>query len=535
MAVPFYTFMGMNMQIIKNKWMKEKKEILCVETPIESHQLENKNSLVQDVFHKDDSKYGVAIDLGTTTIVVALYDLETKVCLQQCSQKNRQSQWGSDVMMRLMHCQQGREEKLHQMVINQIETMITELIQKIHHESGENCNPNQSNPEADWNKNQPVQATVWNKNQPAQAADQNKNQTSQEIRVKKIVSVGNTTMCHIFLNEDTSRLAGSPFKPAYQGTWRGIGKQIGMSTYAEAEVIVLPGVDAHVGADAVSAGTEQRISSKENVVLIDIGTNAEMILSEKGAWKVCSTPAGPAFEGMEIQDGMRGEKGAICGYHIAKQTGNILIDVLTNKEDSALTNPLGICGSGLVDIVAALVKSGVVQQDGYLLTAEEAKEKDIPKYLWTRLRRKNPSGLAGSEENYYVVAEGTDYEIQLTQEDIRQFQLAKASVQAGLKVLLLEQRISLSEIDQILIAGVFGSVLSIASATAVGLLPSLDQNRIQVVGNAARRGAALALLDEGWVIQMEQNAVMAEHVELAQNEDFQKEFLAAMSLRPWEF
>ena len=226
---------------------------------------------------------GLAVDIGTTTVVMGLYDLDSGERLAGLQEKNSQTLLGADVMMRLMHCQRGSQHTLEQRIREQIQNMAEQLCDGF-------C-----------------------------ALEQ----------IKTIAVVGNTTMCHIFLGQVTSGLAGSPFRPAYRGIYRCKGSDIDLQEMKDTDVIVPAGIDAHVGADAVSMICALQLpETKETVLAVDIGTNAEIALSCKGEISVCSAPAGPAFEGAQISQGMRGEPGAIAGMHIARQSGNILLEVI---------------------------------------------------------------------------------------------------------------------------------------------------------------------------------------------------------------
>lgn len=422
--------------------------------------------------------YGLAVDIGTTTVVMGLYDLGSGERLAGSQGKNRQTILGADVMMRLMHCQRGSKQKLEQRIREQLQDMAEQICNSF-------CTLEQ---------------------------------------VKTLTVVGNTTMCHIFLGQDVSGLAGSPFRPAYRGIYRCKGGDIGLQRMKCTDVIVPAGIDAHVGADAVSMICALQLQDTEDTVLaVDIGTNAEIALSCQGEISVCSAPAGPAFEGAEISQGMRGEPGAIAGMHIAGQSGNILLEVI--PDDRRNIYPVkGICGSGLIDSIASLRQSDILQPDGYLLCdREEADRLGIPGYLRERI----------TEKGFLVYLDPGGQHVCLTQKDIRQFQLAKAAVQAGIRMLLEQKGLTLEQVDRLYIAGVFGGHISKKSAVLTGLFPDIAREKIVIAGNAAGDGVAKALLSEAFLQQTEQVGSEAVHIELAQQEAFQKEFLASMEIVPW--
>jgi uncharacterized 2Fe-2S/4Fe-4S cluster protein (DUF4445 family) len=341
--------------------------------------------------------------------------------------------------------------------------------------------------------------------------------------------VGNTTMCHIFLGQDTSGLAGSPFRPAYQGEYLCMGKEIGLKRLEEAQIYVPPGIDAHVGADAVSAAAFLEGEDFGVRLVVDIGTNAEMVLWNGEDIMAASVPAGPAFEGAQIYQGMRGEPGAISSFKIAASAQNILLEVIGKETageevagEQAATIPRGICGSGLIDSIAQLRQAGLVTAEGYLLEKKEAKDKGCPEFLTERL----------TEEGFVLYFSETGDNVILTREDIRQFQLAKGAVQAGIRLLLESQNLSLTDLEQVYIAGVFGGHISKKNAIATGLFPGIS-NKLQFVGNAAGQGAAQALLSEEFRAKSRKLAQKATHLELADREEFQREFLSSMTLKPW--
>lgn len=396
---------------------------------------------------------GFAVDIGTTTVVVRLYDIEDQVFLGQCSRRNAQNIMGKDVVMRMMHCLRGQGQKLRDLITGQMADMMGNLLEETFGQGTEGCRKD----------------------------------------CRELVVVGNTAMCHIFLGMDVSGIAGSPFHAAYSGAWEGQGVSFGWTEYENLRVRVLPGIASHVGADAMAMLLHQDLDRTEKTVLaVDIGTNAEMVLANHGALTTGSVPAGPAFEGMEISCGMAGGPGAITGIRLAPQTGNTILEVIARK------TPCGLCGSGLIQCIGQLLRYGLVDENGV---------------------------LAGEEQSFLVC----EPDLRLTQDDVRQYQLAKASIQAGMNMLLCSQGISWKQIDHLEVAGVFGANLPQTAAVDTGMLP--PDVEIRYIGNAAMEGAVQALLDpEVW----ERAVVAAQragHVEFAQREDFQKKFIDSMTLK----
>ncbi len=432
--------------------------------------------------------YGLAVDIGTTTVSLALYDLFSKKGLRGCTTINRQTTMGKDVMMRLMHCIQGRQAVLHEMIIKQLEEMA---------------------------------GHVW---------EEWAGSKLEAGHIQKMVVVGNPAMCHIFLNQPVDRLAGSPFQAAYEGNLLCYGRELGMELLADTQIQVLSGIGGHVGGDAMAVILQEKLTQDRVQLAVDIGTNAEIILNNRGHLTVCSAAAGPAFEGMGIACGMRGENGAIASVRFAPQVGNLLLEVLQDAGQTGSCQkliPRGICGSGLVDAMAQLVRYGVVKRDGYLLQRDGQGEEALPDYLRCCLS-------ASGERRFYLWKEDEGQGVYISQEDIRNFQAAKAAVQAGMKLLLRRGGVSLKQVEEIKVAGTFGSYVSRSSGELLGLFPVVPPERMSFVGNAAGRGAAAVLLDEGLLEQGQKLSGEIEHMELADSQEFRDYFLKAMELSPWK-
>ncbi len=418
--------------------------------------------------------YGAAVDIGTTTIAASLFSLADKKYCGNITETNSQIKFGTDVMMRIMNAAMGKAALLHGLVVNQIEDMLLRSCRGI-------CDKSQ---------------------------------------IVKMAVAGNTTMCHLFLGKDVSGMAGAPFKMAYSGSVDIKGREIGFKEFPDMDIYVLPGVAAHIGADAVSVLCNQKLYNKEKIQLAaDIGTNAEIILNNKGKIYACSAAAGPAFEGKGVKCGIRAGKGAINSIKISKSTGNIVLGVIGSLI------PEGICGSGLVDAIAEFLKAGILRPDGYLMDCGEALQNKVHKDIAERLCK-------SAEGNYFVLY-NKQHEIVVTQKDIRNIQLAKAAIQAAAEVLLETAGISLNDVDEVKIAGVFGKFIHPKSAVLFGLYPDIDNGNIEFVGNAAGNGAAQALLDSSYRELALRYSKEARHIELAGKEIFQDKFLNAMELKKW--
>jgi len=447
--------------------------------------------------------YGIAADIGTTTVAISLFSLGNNRYCGNITENNSQTELGADVMMRIMHANMGKGMLLHKMITEQLEDMAGRISEGV-------CSAG---------------------------------------AIERMVVTGNTTMCHLFLGRDLRGMAGAPFKPAYKGSVNITGKEIGFKKYPDINIHVMPGVTAHVGADAVSALCSLELYSTDKIQLaIDIGTNAEIILNNKGRIYVCSAAAGPAFEGQGIKCGIRAGRGAINGIKITRTTGNIVLDVIdTDNVESGISKeeliPKGICGSGIVDAIAELLKTGVLKPDGYLMGCEEALQNGVKPSIAERIKKdkKGNSFVIYNKEKNYTGYNGNkkeqdnrQFEIIITQNDIRNIQLAKAAIQAATEVLLEEAGISLDNIDEVKIAGVFGKFIHPDAAVLFGLYPDIDKDKMEFVGNAAGNGAAQALVDDNFKkLALEYSGKM-EHIELAGKNSFQEKFLNAMELKKWQ-
>jgi len=270
-----------------------------------------------------------------------------------------------------------------------------------------------------------------------------------------------------------------------------------------------PIISSYVGPDITSGILATRLQDRKGTTLfVDIGTNGEMVIARNGKLSATSTAAGPAFEGMNITYGMRAEKGAIEYFNI-EEDGSIKIKTI---EDGTA---IGICGSGLMDIVGELVANKVIGKSGRFSKAEVS---DLPEILSKRLTKVD--GKAAFE-----VAEG----IYLTQKDIRQVQLAKGAVRAGIEFLMNSKNVAADEVDKIQIAGSFGYHLRAKSLINIGLLPSEFEGKIDFVGNTSKSGGHALLLNKSYRSEMEKLVKEIEVIELSNGENFEKIFVSALS------
>lgn len=422
---------------------------------------------------------GLALDLGTTTVAVYLWDLATGEPVAQGAFTNPQVRFGPDIMSRIAwsvnHPGHGAEQ-MHRELIEALNDVIGQTALRL------GLSPKDI-----------VDASV----------------------------VGNPVMHHLFLGLPPDRMGRAPFTPIVREALDQKAGPLGLAIHASAYVHLLPLIGGFVGSDALAVILAEGLHhSNEFELILDLGTNGEIILGDRERLYACSCATGPAFEGSQLSCGMRAVPGAIERIRLHPTTFDPDYQVVGRTEWAAEMTPkdlwpAGICGSGVIDLLADLLKNRLVEKNG---TFSE-------KIKTPRLRR-NPSG----EREFLVIPGGetlTGRDIVLTQKDIRQVQLAKAAVYAGCKVLMA--RFSQKTLRRIRIAGAFGQHLDPQKALALGLLPSCPIEEIVAVGNAAGQGACLTLLDREKRKEAAAVARQVLHVELAREPLFQKEFLQAMN------
>jgi uncharacterized 2Fe-2S/4Fe-4S cluster protein (DUF4445 family) len=333
--------------------------------------------------------------------------------------------------------------------------------------------------------------------------------------IYKVVVVGNTCMHHVLLGIDPSYVGLAPYAPVMRHAVTLPARDLFLKIAPEARVCLLPIVAGFVGADAVAVTLATRMADTDEIrVAVDIGTNGEVILGSRAHLWACSAPAGPALEGAQIRHGMRGASGAID-----RVTVDDAIHVHTIGEAPAL----GICGSGLIDLIAGLLDAGVIDPTGLIRSDEPAR---FAAGLRDRV-------VIRGEERMVIVlrpgAAGARHEIVLTQDDVRQVQLAKGAIASGIALLQKVSRVPDAQLSELMLAGGFGNYLSIPSAIRIGLIPPLPLDRIRYVGNAASLGAQACLLSEAARGRADAIAEAIEHVSLAAHPDFEDVFVTAMN------
>jgi uncharacterized 2Fe-2S/4Fe-4S cluster protein (DUF4445 family) len=329
---------------------------------------------------------------------------------------------------------------------------------------------------------------------------------------------GNSTMCHLLLNLDPSGLAVAPFSLAYSGPYTCPAGQVGFALAPRATLYCLPCIAGHVGADITADllavdNSMLAISS----LLIDIGTNGEICASHNGQILVCSTAAGPAFEGATIRQGMRAATGAIERVRLTS-AGEVQTAVIGGQSAA------GICGSGLIDAVAVLLRLGIIDTTGRFLPADETGPLGLAPSTAARLRTCPQTGQPS-----FVLDWGDGGEaVAITQGDVREVQLAKGAIAAGITLLLDKLGLAARKLDCVLLAGVFGNHMDLKSAQVIGLIPNVSPGVAKAVGNTALAGTAMCLLSDDARNRAAKIAAHSKHLELSQDPGFMDAYMQAM-------
>ena len=428
-------------------------------------------------FH--DRILGVAIDIGSTTVAGHLLDLSTGEALSSAGRMNPQIKFGEDLMSRVSYVMMnpGGEVDLTAAVQEAINELIGELVDEIG-EDREN--------------------------------------------VLEIVLVGNPIMHHLLLGLDAVPLGGAPFALATDGAVETRAPFLNIDARDVTRVYLLPCIAGHVGADTAGAILSERPDQSEGVQLIvDVGTNAEIVLGNRDLLLAASSPTGPAFEGAQISSGQRATVGAIERVRIDPETLEPRFRIIGSElwsddpgfaEDTKKIAITGVCGSGIIEVVAEMMIAGIISADGV-----------IDGELASRSSRIRSDDRTFS----YLLHEGTP-DILVTQNDIRAIQLAKAALYAGIRLLM--DQLSIDEVDSIRLAGAFGSHIDPVYAVALGLVPDCDLDHVTAAGNAAGTGAVIALLSATARRTIEDLIPTIQKVETATEPKFQDHFVQAMAI-----
>jgi uncharacterized 2Fe-2S/4Fe-4S cluster protein (DUF4445 family) len=421
--------------------------------------------------------FGIAFDVGTTTIVGTLLDLNNGEARAVASTLNAQAIHGGDVLSRISYTmgkKEGLEELQHLAAFT-----INGIIERVTAEAG-------------------VAAS----------------------RIYEITVAGNLTMMHLLMGIDPEPISVTPFAAAAAHGIDLKARDVGISIHPEGRVYLFPAIGAYVGGDIVAGLLATAVPRGDRLRLfVDVGTNGEIALGFEQRTVATAAPAGPAFEGAEISCGMRATTGAIEGVQITEDAV-----VLQTIDDGA---PVGLCGSGLVDVVAQLYRRGLMDPTGRLRSADDLRGK-VPDSLTSRL-----VSVDGVRAFVLATAQETGARpVLFTQKDIRQLQFAKGSIASGIKVLMKTMGVKPEDVQEVLLAGAFGSYIHPDAARIIGLVPPVPLDRIRAVGNAAGEGAKIALLSYREREAAEAMPARVEYIELSGREDFNDIFMGVLGFPP---
>ncbi len=415
-----------------------------------------------------DKCYALGVDIGTTTCSAQLIDLAGRKILAEVSEINRQASYGEDVISRMVYAKKGRGLKILQTKVAQtIDQLVSGLIEKTGVDTKDICIG---------------------------------------------VMAGNTIMTHLALGVSTDQIREAPYTPAFRFAPLVVASELGLKTLGNVPVLFFPSVASYLGGDITSGVVAADLPGREELTLyIDIGTNGEIVLGNQ-EWLVgCSCSAGPAFEGAGVKDGIRSIDGAIERVEIEPETFETVFTTIGGHL------PIGICGSGLIDLLAELFKVGAVDKRGKF-------HQDLG---IDRIRK----GEYGWE---FVVAHskmtGVDRDIVVTEVDIDNLMRAKAAVYAGITTLVESVGVELDDINEILIAGSFGNYIKIAEAVTIGLLPDLPIERYKFVGNGSLLGAAKAALSRKIQAKAADVTRSMNYLELSADNSFMDKYMSALFL-----
>ncbi len=416
--------------------------------------------------------YGAAVDIGTTTVVCYLVELARARQLDVASFANPQRVFGADVISRIVYAHQGAGQlaETRDCLVAAIEEHLAGLCSR---------------------HGLPIEA------------------------IHTLTAVGNLTMMHLFRGVDPWPLGVAPYQPVFTEAPPLAGSELGFRRLARTRVKLLPGVGGHLGSDAVAGLVALGLAHRSRPTLfIDLGTNGEIVILSRRLAAGCSCAAGPAFEGVHISCGMAAVPGAV--ERVGDEDGRLQLDTIGGAP------PLGLCGSGLADAVAVLLRRGLLLPTGRLVDPDRLPA-DVSPELRSRLRLEN--GPDGRNQRRFVLYEdGALGSVFLTQPDIRQVQLAKAAIRIGVEVLLEETALQPEDIDGVFVGGAFGSSVRAESLLALGVLPQALRGRIHSAGNVAGMGAKLALMFPERLADARRVARRLQHVQLGGRPDFQERF-----------
>lgn len=421
--------------------------------------------------NKEGELYGLAIDIGTTSVVVCLVNLTTNEVIDKASSGNAQIRYGADVINRIVFA--VRKNNLELMRKAVVDDTINPLIQAIYEKTG-----------------------------------------VDRDNVIRVVLSGNTTMSTLFLGIYPDYIRLEPFIPPYLKSPKLMGENVGLNVNESALIYLSPNVASYVGGDITAGVLSSGIwASEENTLFIDLGTNGEIVFGNKDFMMCCACSAGPAFEGGGISCGMRASAGAIEKVKIDKETLNPTLTIIDDCE------PIGICGSGIIDLICQMLITKVIDRRG-----------KIQRGLDNRRIRFNEHDIGE-----YVLAFKEDYEnlendLVINEIDIDSFIRAKGAIYSGASVLIESLGMDFDVIDKVYIAGGIGNNLDIENSILIGLLPDVDRSKFQYIGNSSLVGSYLALISKDAREKLEEIGSQMTYVELSVYPTYMDEFVSACFL-----
>ncbi|MFP3870029.1 MAG: ASKHA domain-containing protein [Syntrophobacteria bacterium] len=421
---------------------------------------------------KMDSLYGMVFDIGTTTLVGRLVNLVHGSDVAVVSCLNKQSKFGTDVIARHQYVKDNPNglENLYQTLVDDLNHLIRRLARTV-------------------------------------------KVSPQDILIA--VAAGNTTMQHLLLGLDPSGIAEAPFAPVLTDGLVARATDVGLELGTEALLYMMPTKSGYIGGDLLSVilASGAMEEEKDTILALDFGTNGEIFLGNRNRLMTCSAAAGPALEGARISHGMIAAAGAI--EDVTFEKGNLHYQVIGNIK------PKGVCGSGLVQLVAVLLELGVIDHEGLIRQPEQGPGVALRSRIVER-DGVHDFLIASAEESY------DGRRVRLTQKDVRELQLAKGAIAAGVTILMNEMGIEAQDIDHVYLAGALGNYISPDSAMSIGLIPPVDPGIVCSLGNAASTGASIVLLSKDhWRLANTLNSFI-DHIELSSRLDFNEQFIEKM-------
>ncbi len=426
-----------------------------------------------------DRAFGLAVDVGSTTIAAHLCNLSSGEVVASAGIMNPQIRFGEDLMSRVSYVMMnpGGDAEMTAAVRQAINSVVAQV-----------------------------------------AADA----AIDPAEILNVVLVGNPIMHHLLLGIDPTELGGAPFALASNSAITLWAAELDLAVHPDARAYVLPCIAGHVGADTAGVIlSENPHLSEEIVLLVDVGTNAEIVLGNRDRLLAASSPTGPAFEGAQISGGQRAAPGAIERVRIDPETLEPRFRVIGCElwsdepgfdEATAQTGVTGICGSGIIEVLAEMYLTGILTTDGTIDGA---------------LSSRSPRLMADGRTFSYLLREG-EPEIRITQNDVRAIQLAKAALYAGARLLM--DKLGIDAVDRIVLAGAFGSHIDVKYAMILGMIPDCDLDKVTAAGNAAGTGARMALLNQSARDEIERVVKTIEKIETAVEPRFQEHFIGAMGI-----